>query len=164
MLHWLRNLKSIWYEDILRRNKITPFIIFLSFIISFGTARVVVHVFPTLNIIIKQYHIHHFYYGFILLIISNWIALVTNKKIMFWISAAIFGAGLGAIVDEFGLLLTCATPALQCDYWARQSFDAFIIIIVLLLAILYSRPFLKMVGMPPKFIFDLIKNKRGRKR
>lgn len=163
MLHFLRNLKSVWYQDILRRNKITPFIIFLSFLISFGIARVIVHVFPSLNIIIKQYHVHHFYYGFLLLIVSNWIALVTNRRIMFWISAALFGGGLGLIVDEFGLLLTCATPSLQCDYWARQSFDAFIIIAVLLLAIMYSRPFLKMVGIPPKFIFDFVKNKRSRR-
>ncbi len=141
VFHWLRELRSIWYEDIIRRNKQTPFIIFTSFVISFAAARSFVMFEPeSFQLFIKQYHIHHFYYGFALLAIANWIALTTNRRFMFRLAAMLFGIGLGLFIDEFGLLLTCTTPALNCNYWVRQSYDAFMLIGGILLAILYSKP------------------------
>ncbi len=143
VLHWARDLKSVLYQDILRRNKQTPFVIFVSFILSFAAARLVVRFGPeTLRLIINTYHVHHFYYGFILLAVANWIALTTDRKHMEQFAAVLFGVGLGLFIDEFGLLLTCTTSALECDYWGRQSFDAFMLIGGVLLAVLYSGPFL----------------------
>ena len=145
VMHWLRDLRSIWYEDIIRRNKQTPFIIFISFVIAFALARGVVVFGPeSLRLFIKTYHIHHFYYGFALLAISNWIALTTDRPHMERFAAVLFGIGLGLFVDEFGLLLTCTTLTKDCDYWARQSYDAFVLIGGLFLAILYSKPALSL--------------------
>jgi hypothetical protein len=139
--HWLRDIRSVLYEDIARRNKQAPFIIFLSFVIAFAVSRIVVLLGPeSLRLFVKHYHIHHFYYGFALLALSSWIALTTNRQHMFRVAAILFGIGLGLFVDEFGLLLTCTTPQLECDYWARQSYDAFVLIAGGLLAVLYSRP------------------------
>jgi hypothetical protein len=141
VFHWVRDLQSVLYEDIIRRKKQAPFIIFISFIIAFAAARLTVNLGPEwLRLIIRQYHIHHFYYGFALIAVSNWIALTTDRKHMFHFAAGLFGVGLGFIVDELGLLLTCTTPALKCDYYARQTFDIFMVLAGVFLAALYSTP------------------------
>jgi hypothetical protein len=141
VLHWVRDLQSVLYDDIIRRRKQTPFIIFISFILAFAAARLTVNLGPEwLRLIIRQYHIHHFYYGFAIIAISNWIALTTDRKHMFHFAAVLFGIGLGFIVDEIGLLLTCTTPALQCDYYSRQTFDIFMVIAGMFFAVLYSNP------------------------
>ncbi|MCD6231650.1 hypothetical protein J7K28_03340 [Candidatus Aerophobetes bacterium] len=76
---------------------------------------------------IKGYHIHHFYYGIILLIISNWLALIKYKKLYknFFkrITSIMFGGGLGLVSDEFGLLLTMEF-GIKGNYWAPQSYYA----------------------------------------
>jgi len=141
MLHIVRDLKSLLYQDILRRNKKTPFIIAVSFIVAFLIARGTVLFGPEwLRLYISQYHIHHFYYGFALVAISNWIALTTNREHMFNFAAVLFGAGLGLFIDEFGLLLTCTTPPMGCDYYARQSYDAFTVLVAAFFAVIYSKP------------------------
>jgi hypothetical protein len=154
VMHWLKDLQSVWFEDIIRRNKQTPFLIFLSFVIAFGLARGVVLLGPeSWRLFIRTYHIHHFYYGFALLAISNWIALTTNRPHMERIAAILFGIGLGLFVDEFGLLLTCTTAAKDCDYWARQSYDAFVLIGGVFLAILYSKPAFSLFARSVKRLF-----------
>ena len=160
VIHWFRDLRSIWYQDIIRRKKQTPFIIFISFIAAFAIARLVVLLGPeSWYLWIREYHIHHFYYGFALITIACWIALTTDRKHMMNIAAVLFGGGLGLFMDEFGLLLTCTTPAFDCDYYARQSYDAVMYVAAMFLAILYSRPFLAWLK---KFIFRLFRRRRER--
>lgn len=76
---------------------------------------------------IKGYHIHHFYYGILLLIISNWLTLVKYKKLynIFFkrMASIMFGGGFGLISDEFGLLLTMEF-GMKGNYWAAQSYYA----------------------------------------
>ena len=90
---------------------------------------------------IKGYHIHHFYYGIILLIISNWLSLIhyrnLHKRLFRGIASTLFGGGLGLVMDEFGLLLTMEF-GLKGNYWAPQSYYAmgitasiFVILIIL---------------------------------
>lgn len=136
MLNFKHILKKV-YNDIKIRNKKIPFIILISFLMSFVIARLIVFIFPSLGIIIKQYHIHHFYYGILLMIISNWIALTYNKISFLEVSAGIFGVGLGLVADEFGLLLTCTTETLECNYLARNSYDLLVFILLLLLLVIY---------------------------
>ena len=140
MLRVLRDLKSLWYFDIVRRNKKTPLLVFISFLITFLIARIFANYFSKLSLIINQYHIHHFYYGFILLILSNWILLVTNKESLIKTSAIMMGAGAGLIVDEIGLLLNCTSNGKLCNYSTRATFDIVVITIGVLLLILYSGP------------------------
>jgi len=156
--HSIEDLKSISYRDIIKRKKQTPFIVFISFVLSFAIARFTIMYGPEwLRFYIKTYHIHHFYYGFALLAIANWIALTTNREHMFKLSAVLFGVGMGLFVDEFGLLLTCTTPPMGCDYWARQSYDVFIVIAGVLLAVLYSKPVLSKITRLLKQIINYIK-------
>ncbi|MBI2134019.1 hypothetical protein HYU11_05030 [Candidatus Woesearchaeota archaeon] len=129
------------YEDIVRRKKTAPFIIFIFFIISFAIARLVVITFEGAALIVRQYHIHHFYYGITLISIAAWIGLVSNKEKLLTLASALFGIGLGLITDEIGLLLTCNSEGLNCDYFARGSFDAAVLISLFFLAVLYFHPF-----------------------
>lgn len=140
MLRILMDLKSLWYLDIVKRNKKTPMLVFISFLLTFLITRIFANYFSKLSLFISAYHIHHFYYGFALLLLSNWILLVTDKDSLKKLSAIFMGIGAGLIVDELGLLLNCTSDGLICNYSSRISFDAFTIIIGLLLLFLYSGP------------------------
>ena len=136
-----RDLASLLYEDIHKRNKTAPFIIFLSFIVSFAIARLVVINFPRASLVIRDYHIHHFYYGIALISAAAWIGLVSSKERLMNIGSVLFGAGLGLVTDEIGLLLTCNSEGLNCNYYARGSFDFAVFLGLLLLMIIYFPPF-----------------------
>lgn len=58
------------------------------------------------NVIIFGYHIHHFYFGFILICYAAWMAIVHTETMDRKLMAIIFGSGLGLFMDEIGMLLT----------------------------------------------------------
>jgi len=82
---------------------------------------------------------HHFFWGLILIIVSNWIALVGSEE-LHNLSAMILGVGVGMVTDEVGLLMTCGTFDVPCDYWAKPTMYVFISICAILLMIIYSKP------------------------
>ncbi|HLD97396.1 MAG TPA: hypothetical protein VI934_03575 [Candidatus Nanoarchaeia archaeon] len=137
----IKDLVSLTYRDVVRRRLMTPFVIFIAFLLSFTASRLVAYLFPSVNFFIGNYHIHHFYYGIGMVIASNWISLISNRERPMLIAATLFGIGLGFIADEAGLLLTCTSPlTLECDYNARITLDIFIFIVGLFLSILYFLP------------------------
>ena len=142
------------------KYKEIPFIIFITFFFTFIIARVsVVFIIPQLHLFIKGYHIHHFYYGVILLIISNWVSILKQEEKWHRLSAILFGSGLGLMADEIGLMLTCGTALMDCDYHTRITFDIIIIIFLLLLNIIYFLPFWKAIIKPimnPKITIEKI--------
>jgi len=144
MLKFLRELRSLWYEDIIRRKKATPFIMFTLFLGSFIVSRILAYTLPNITYY-GPYHIHHFFYGIIFIIASNWIALVGKGKRLMWVAAAIFGCGLGMIFDEIGMMIVCGTPGTVCDpntlYWARFNYDIIMYVFIGFLLILYFKPF-----------------------
>ncbi len=144
-MKFVKHLHSLLYNDIIRRKKVTPFIIFIFFLLSFFIARMIVYLFPKLNLFIFKYHIHHFYYGIALLVISNWVALVSDDRVLKRISAALFGVGLGLIADEIGIIITCGTAGIGCNplqlYWSRISYDIVIYIVLIFLNIIFLGPF-----------------------
>ncbi|MBI2549926.1 hypothetical protein HYV83_01980 [Candidatus Woesearchaeota archaeon] len=143
-LELTKDLASLTYHDVARRRLVTPFLIFISFLLAFATTRAVAYLFPSVNLIIGRYHIHHFYYGIALLVASNWIALITNRPWPKYFAAVLSGFGLGIIADEIGLLLTCTSPQLlQCDYYARITLDIFIAIVAAFLSVLYLMPVMR---------------------
>ena len=140
MRKWIKDLKQLWIGDIIRRQKVTPFIIFTFFLLSFMISRIIVYMFPGFNIanyFVGKYHIHHFFYGLMMVIVSNWIAFVSDSKRLRRIAAGIFGFGLGLIADEIGIFLVCGTAGLPCDpsklYSSRMNYDAVMFIALLLL-------------------------------
>lgn len=125
-----------WYERyIIEKGKETFLYAFIAFAISVGVSRLIAldiekgkAIFGYLYI--KGYHIHHFYYGILLLILSNWMSLIRYRKLyrrLFkGITSIMFGGGLGLLVDEFGLLLTMEF-GLKGNYWAPQSYYAIVV-------------------------------------
>jgi len=122
-----------WYRKyIIGKGKETFFWAFIAFTVSVGVSRLIVldvekgkAIFGYLYI--KGYHIHHFYYGILLLILSNWMSLIRYKRlhrrIFKGVASIMFGGGLGLVADEFGLLLTMEF-GLKGNYWASQSYYA----------------------------------------
>jgi len=135
----VKDLVSLTYDDIVRRGLITPFIVFAAFLASFPLLRLAAHTLP--SVMIGKYHIHHFYFGIMLLIVSNWVSLATNRERVKHMSAILFGIGLAFVADEVGLLLTCTSP-LQgtCDYHARVTWDFFMVIVGVFMSVLYFKP------------------------
>ncbi len=144
MFKWLKEFRSLWYEDLVRRKKATPFIIFVFFLTTFIITRLVATHFPNFHIILP-YHFHHFFVGIILLIVSNWIAIIGRGKELKRICAAIFGVSLGLIFDELGMILICGTAGTMCDpdklYWARINYDIVMYVAIAFLLIIYFKPF-----------------------
>jgi hypothetical protein len=64
---------------------------------------------------IQGFHVHHIYYGILLLLASSTIMVFATDIRTRWDTALVFGAGVGLIVDEVGLLI------LRVAYWAIAS-------------------------------------------
>jgi hypothetical protein len=142
----IKDFESLFYEDIVRRKKTTPFLVFVFLLITFFLSRVFVIYFPQKVFFIRGYHIHHFFFGVILLGVAGYVALVSDKIRLQRLAAAVFGTGLGLVLDETGLFLTCGTLVMECDYWAKVTYDIFILIASLFMAILYFEPFWRRMG------------------
>jgi hypothetical protein len=64
---------------------------------------------------VQGFHIHHLYYGVLLLLASSTIMVFVTDVRTRWDTALVFGAGLGLVADEIGLLI------LRVPYWAVAS-------------------------------------------
>lgn len=115
-------------------------IITFSFLVTFIIARLTVylvlgHWVPNMFLTIRGVHIHHFTYGLVILSLVGLFLLLKRPnpegRPFFWTVVA-YGVGLGLTVDEFGMWIR-----LDDEYWVRQSYDAVIIIAVLLLNVAY---------------------------
>lgn len=64
---------------------------------------------------VQGFHIHHLYYGVLLILASSTIMVFATDVRTRWDTALIFGAGLGLVADEIGLLIV------RVPYWAIIS-------------------------------------------
>lgn len=134
----LRKLRRDRIREIYRRGHSQllelQFIITTSFLTAFTASRAVVVISgeskPSLELWVGNYHIHHFFFGILLLSVSGWISLIEAQKKYKKLSALLYGAGLGLFMDEFGLLLTWG------NYFAAQSYIFGVIVIFIFLSII----------------------------
>ena len=119
-------------------------VIISAFLITFILARLLVYLIlagylpPELFLTFKGVHIHHFTYGVIILSIVGLYLILKRPPVdsrRFKLIVWFFGICLGLTFDEFGMWVR-----LEDDYWIRQSYDAIIIVGLLLLNIAYYRP------------------------
>ncbi len=68
---------------------------------------------PTIRI--EGFHLHHFYYGLALVVLSVAALGFTQGTITRWDSALVFGIGIGLLFDEVGMIL------LGAHYWDYMS-------------------------------------------
>lgn len=105
-------------------------------LVSFVASFVIARIFTTLSqktvVVTYGIHIHHFWYGLIMLAIGGWLGISYHEKRIDRMAAVLFGAGGGIIGDEAGLLLTLG------DYWTELTYTVMItfLAIVSILAML----------------------------
>jgi len=87
----------------------------VSFLASFMVARIFTMLSPSTVLISGGYHIHHYWYGLIILAIGGWLGISYENERINRVAAILFGAGGGIIGDEVGLLLTS-------EYWTGITF------------------------------------------
>lgn len=87
------------------------------------------------NIILFGYHIHHFYFGILLIAIAGWLAITNSSRLTKEKLAVIYGIGLGLLMDEIGLLLTWG------NYASSLSYLLGVLLLGILLNILYFPSF-----------------------
>lgn len=132
------------------KQKEAPFLIFLSFLISFAVGRGW-RFFeiggPPLRT--PTYTLHHLYYGVALLIIAGWIAIIYKDRNLTRINSLIYGAGLGLFFDQIGYMLTHFE-----NYWDEITYTVVIGIGLILLNIIYFPDFWKSVGSELKSVAE----------
>lgn len=124
-------------------RKELPFIIFVSFLLTFIGSRAIAYFGDgKFSIVVKGVHIHHLAYGIVILSLVGLYALVFAPKDKdLYKTAFLYGVGLGMVYDEFGMWLH-----LRDDYWIRQTYDAIGIICALFINYLYFDSFWRKVG------------------
>lgn len=115
------------------------FPIAVSFLLTFIGARILNNLFPDFYIPWPiETHVHHYAYGFFVLAVSGYLALVfSGPRAKYWISM-LHGFGLGLAFDEYGLWLN-----LKDDQPARWGYDGFLIVVGTVLMIITARPGIK---------------------
>ena len=137
-------------------NKRLPFIIGSSYLLSFIFIRMMVIIAGSVkhenviaikegaiktklyigrNIIINGYHIHHFYFGVLLLAVAGWLSITRNKYFSKVKLAIMYGVGLGLFMDEIGMLLS------EGDYYSSLSYLLGLFLLGILMNIIYFPPF-----------------------
>lgn len=140
-----------------------------AFLMTFSLARLIVYlivanVLPNFFLEVRGVHIHHFSYGVVILcLVGFYLLLGQRSKKNMRFAALWYGLGLGLTFDEFGMWVR-----LEDNYWLRQSYDAVIIVALLLLNIAYFKPFIKILYeifySKPKKIIKKAKEKRAIKK
>jgi hypothetical protein len=138
-----------------------PFIIFLSFLLTFVVTRLYIYItnhdlleaLPLIEqVSIKGTHIHHLSWGIILLAIVGFWALYDLRPHVHRLLAILYGIGLGLTFDEFALWLM-----LKDNYYARSSYDAIIIVSLILLNIIYFPGFWSRMSKRIYHLFNFFK-------
>lgn len=114
----------------------TPFLILCSFLSTFVIARIVVsglyEGWWKLGgfLYVEKIHIHHYFYGILLLAVGGFLSLIGVGRRRRWTAAIFYGVGLGLTVDEFAMWLR-----LEDDYYNRLSYDAVVVVAAVFLLI-----------------------------
>ena len=141
------DIATAYDKDIQVPGKEAHFLILMAFVCSFGFIRFSAHMIRAQvswwpgNVETKSgTHIHHMFWGILLLITMGYIGIATSiPDPWFELVALAFGIGMGLTMDEFALWLN-----LEDVYWqkkGRQSIDAVVITVSLLVVALLGLRF-----------------------
>jgi hypothetical protein len=113
-------LKIACEEKPVRRANLS-LLALISFVASFVMARAFTAISPDVVLIGNGFHIHHFWYGIMMLAIGGWLGISYTEERIDRLAAVIYGAGGGLIGDEVGLLLTFG------NYWTGLTYTIIVI-------------------------------------
>ena len=126
---------------------------FFAFLITFGILRVITAIIhfelfphgPFRNLVTRSgLHIHHLFWGILLLMATGFIALATRAEKWHLRVAVVFGVALALTLDEFALWLRLADV-----YWSPQgveSLKAGAVVAALLAVYAFGQPFFHAVA------------------
>jgi len=117
------------------------FPIAFAFLLTFATARILSLLAPNFYLLdLAVGRVHHYVYGFFVLAISGYLALIFNGPKAKYLISLLHGFGLGLAFDEFAfwLKLTDSDPA-------RWNYDGFLIVMGLFFIIISAKKGLKML-------------------
>ena len=101
----------------------------ISFGISFAIARIFTTIRRTIVLRIAGFHIHHFWYGAILIAIGVWLAISYKEERIARPAIVLIGSGGGLIGDEVGLLITG-------NYWTGITYTVIVLFLAFISAVL----------------------------
>ncbi len=142
------DLSGVLKKEVTNPRKDTPFVVLISLLATLALARGFVlltgaaeattgtSTYLGRNLIINGYHIHHFFYGFVLICAAAWIAIQYPTRNLPRVAAVLFGAGLGLCVDEMGYFLGG-----QVNYFDQTTYFIALSIILVLLSAVSFRSF-----------------------
>jgi hypothetical protein len=129
--------KNIPTEEKIKTKPDLSILALISFISAFAIARAFSSFYPQTILEISGFHIHHFWYGLIMIVIGGWLGISVENERINRVAAILYGAGGGIIGDEVGLLLTFG------NYWTEVTYTFVIIFIAfasaLILLFKYSK-------------------------
>lgn len=133
-------------------DKSIPFIIFLSFLSAFLVSRLITTFAPSFFIPIRGEHIHHFAYGIILLSLIGFISISYPLSRSGRLRLSLFyGLSLGLAFDEFAMWLY-----LDDVYKSRVTYDAVLVIALIMLNFIYFSDFWKKWGRRLGKLFQIL--------
>jgi len=89
-------------------------------------ARSFTYFYPDVVLVSGSVHIHHFWFGLVLLAIGGWLGISFTQKEVDMVAAVIYGVGGGLIADELGLLLTFGNYASELTWTFMLLFLSFV--------------------------------------
>lgn len=117
------------------------FPITFAFLLTFAGARIISLLAPNFYLIgLAIGHVHHYVYGFFVLAISGYLALIFNGPRGKYLVALLYGFGLGLAFDQFAFWLK-----LTDTDQARWNYDGFLIVMGLFFFIISAKRGLKML-------------------
>ncbi len=117
------------------------FPIAFAFLVTFMLSRIFNIISPDLYLVgLAVGHVHHFAYGFFILAISGYLALIFDGPRAKYLISLLHGFGLGLAFDEFGLWIN-----LRDDDLTRWNYDGFLIIIGFFFLVLSAKKGTKML-------------------
>jgi len=127
------NLKKTYIQRVLEKingvGQTQPFFLaFLSYVTLFTIARGFTVIFPIVQIRFGEFHIHHYYFGVLALIIAGGIPAYTRNLRQLPLISLLYGGGLGLIANQIGEMFTG-------DYWSSLTWILALVFGVLLLGI-----------------------------
>ncbi|OGY57779.1 MAG: hypothetical protein A3E61_00190 [Candidatus Colwellbacteria bacterium RIFCSPHIGHO2_12_FULL_43_12] len=134
----MKFIKSIF--NIRDSKKKLLYIILLTFLLSFIVARIW-SIYYGHSIYIRGFHIHHFYFGMLLLSVGGILGILSKTKEYLQAASLLIGAGIGLFADEIGLLLNCTTTKRVCEYAFPGTYDIIISISAIILISIVATSF-----------------------
>src|SRR2546427_9589931 len=102
--------------------------VLIAFLVTFASLRVITAIIhyelfphgPFRNLVTASgLHIHHLFWGILLLMLTGFVALATRAELWHLRMAVIFGIALGLTLDEFALWLRLADV-----YWSPEGIES----------------------------------------